>query len=223
MSNESALMKKSPWISIEGVDGAGKSSHVDGIVQFLTSQGFEVVSTREPGGTPLCERLREEILNTPMSLQTEILLAFASRAEHLDKVIIPALEQGKAVVCDRFTDSTFAYQGAGSGGVVSHIEQLEQIVHPNVNPDLTLLFDLPPEESLRRLNKTGKTPDKFESKGKEYFERVRNEYLSRAQQDPTRLKVISSLPSLLEVKQSVQQALEEFMVQWQQKPKFKGF
>lgn len=214
-------MKKAPWISIEGVDGAGKSSHVDGIIHFLKAQGFEVVSTREPGGTDLGERLRDEILNTPMSLQTEILLAFAVRAEHLEKVVVPALSEGKAVVCDRFTDSTYAYQGAGSGGVMSHIETLENMVHPNLNPDLTLLFDLPPEESLKRLGGTGKTPDKFESKGKDYFEKVRNEYLARAQKDPSRIKVVSSLPALPEVKKSVQEALEEFISSWHQKPRFK--
>lgn len=214
-------MKRSPWISVEGVDGAGKSSHVDDIVQFLKDQGFEVVSTREPGGTELGERLREEILNTDMSLQTEILLAFASRAEHLDKVIRPSLLQNKAVVCDRFTDSTYAYQGAGEGGDVNSIAMLEQMIHPDTKPDLTLVFDLPADISLKRLGGTNKTPDKFESKNEAYFNRVRNGYLARAQEDPARLKIVSSVPPLVEVKQSVRQVLEEFMLSWNPTSKFR--
>ena len=214
-------MKKAPWISIEGVDGAGKSSHVATIVDFLRSQGFEVVSTREPGGTPLGERLREEILNTNMNLQTEILLAFASRAEHLHQVIFPALAQGHAVVCDRFTDSTFAYQGCGADGNLDHIKMLEDMVHPQSNPDVTFLFDLPAEESLRRLSKTGKTPDKFESQNQDYFEKVRLGYLTRAKADPSRIKIISSLPSLEQVKENVTKELETFVALWQHPPKFK--
>lgn len=212
------MKKKAPWISIEGVDGAGKSSHVADIVKFLEDLGYEVVSTREPGGTPLGERLREEIINTPMSLQTEILLNFAVRSEHLNQVINPSLDSGKAVVSDRFTDSTYVYQGCGSGGSLQDIETLEAMVHPSQQPDLTLLFDLPPEESLKRLSGTGKDPDKFESQDATYFARVRDGYLQRAQNDPDRFRVVSSIPALVDVKANVRQELEDFLVRFQSRP-----
>lgn len=208
------MSRSAPWITVEGVDGAGKSSHIDAIVAHLRDAGFTATATREPGGTPLGERLRTEILNTPMAVTTEILLAFASRAEHLDKVIRPALNAGSAVVCDRFTDSTYAYQGAGQGGSLSEIEQLERLVHPGEQPDLTLVFDLPVEESLRRLDLTGKTPDKFESQGAEYFSRVRAGYHARQAADPNRIVLIDSTPALDEVKEHVAVAVQEFLARW---------
>lgn len=211
------MANKVPWISVEGVDGAGKSSHIKHIVKMLQDAGFEVTSTREPGGTDLGERLREEILNTPMALQTEVLLAFASRAEHLNKVIRPALSRGHAVVCDRFTDSTYAYQGAGQGYPLEQIKQLEQMVHPDEQPDLTLIFDLPVSESMRRLEGTGKTPDKFESQNHDYFERVRSGYHARAKASPARIRLIDSSPSLADVQASVKQTVQEFLEQWERR------
>lgn len=203
-----------PWITIEGVDGAGKSSHVPNIIRQLEERGFKVVATREPGGTPLCERLREEILNTPMSLETEVLLAFASRAEHLDKVIRPALESNTAVVCDRFTDSTYAYQGAGAGYPEEHITRLADQVQKGMKPDLTLIFDVPPEVSRQRLSGTGKDPDKFESQGLEYFASVRNAYLTIARKEPDRVRVIDSTRPLNEVATQVEAVVAEFLEQW---------
>ena len=211
-----------PWISVEGVDGAGKSSHISSIVSLLEEYGYEVVSSREPGGTPLGERLREEILNTPMALQTEVLLAFASRAEHLEQVLRPALAQGKAIVCDRFTDSTYAYQGQGHGYPLDHIQWLEQAVHGDVQPDLTLVFDLPVEESLRRLQGTGKEPDKFESQSKDYFERVRQGYRDRATADPDRVRLVDSSVSLAAVRQQVAAEVRAFLDGWSSAPSNKN-
>ena len=216
---EHSFMKnKTPWISVEGVDGAGKSSHIQPLVKLLEDFGFEVVSTREPGGTPLGERLREEILNTPMALQTEVLLAFASRAEHLAQVIRPALQDGHAIVCDRFTDSTYAYQGGGQGYPLDQIKQLEQSVHGDIQPDLTLVFDLPVEESFRRLQLTGKDPDKFESQSKEYFERVRQGYHARLAGEPQRVRLIDSSVSLEAVREQVLDVVGEFLKQWTATP-----
>lgn len=202
---------QAPFITIEGVDGAGKSSHIPTVVAALREAGFEVVQTNEPGGTELGLLLREQILNTAMDLQTEVLLAFASRRENLVQVIEPALASGKAVVCDRFTDSTFAYQGRAGGCPASFISYLENTVHPARQPDLTLLFDLPVEESKRRLGGTGKTPDKFEGQGHAYFERVRAGYLARQAADPGRFKIIDASPSIEEVARQVRQAVAGFL------------
>lgn len=203
-----------PWISIEGVDGAGKSSHIPVIVSCLEQAGFKVVSTREPGGTPLGERLRDEILNSPMSLETEVLLAFASRAEHLDKVIRPALASRQAIVCDRFTDSTYAYQGAGAGYPAEKIASLAQHIHADDNPNLTLIFDVPPEVSAKRLAGTGKNPDKFESQGLEYFATVRNRYLEIASNEPSRVRIIDSTRPIDEVSNQVKQVVDDFLHAW---------
>ena len=203
---------RAPFITIEGVDGAGKSSHLPTIVQTFRDAGFEVVETREPGGTPLGERLREEILTTPMALGTEVLLAFASRAEHLEQVIGPARALGSAVVCDRFTDSTYAYQGAGGGYPLDRLAVLEHAIVPiDQRPDLTLLFDLPVAESLRRLGGTGKVPDKFEGQGAEYFEKVRGGYMARVQADPDRFRVIDATPSIERVADQVRAAVAAYI------------
>lgn len=205
---------RAPFITIEGVDGAGKSSHIPTIVGALKAAGFEVVQTNEPGGTPLGIRLREEILNTEMDFQTEVLMAFASRRENLKKVIEPALSMGVAVVCDRFTDSTFAYQGAAGGCPLDVLDFLEKTVHPDVQPDLTFLFDLPVEESKRRLGGTGKTPDKFESQGLEYFDRVRAGYLARRDASPSRFVVIDASVTIEQVAEQVRARLADFLVVW---------
>lgn len=203
-----------PWISIEGVDGAGKSSHIPTIVKCLEDAGFRVASTREPGGTDLGERLREEILNTKMALATEVLLAFASRAEHLDKVILPALESGTAVVCDRFTDSTYAYQGAGQGFPIQDIDTLAAMIQKGQKPNLTLIFDVPPEVSAQRLAGTGKDPDKFESQDQDYFAAVRQRYLDIAASEPDRVKIIDSTKPLIEVSAQVRQVVNDFIKEW---------
>lgn len=205
------FIKRAPFVTVEGVDGAGKSSHIEAIVAALQGAGWTVVSTREPGGTPLGEDLRLLILNRPMSLDTEILLAFASRAQHLNDVIRPALEQGVAVVCDRFTDSTFAYQGGGRHGPLPVIQHLEQTIHADLQPDLTLLFDLPVEISLQRLAGTGKEPDKFESQSAQFFQDVRNAYHQRVHQAPDRFAVIDSSVPKVEVAQAVAQTMATFV------------
>lgn len=204
-------LSKPPFVTIEGVDGAGKSSHLNTVVRLLKEAGFEVASTREPGGTDLSERLREEILNTPMNTQTTVLLAFASRSENLEKIICPALKKGQAVVCDRFTDSTYAYQGAGDGHPIQEIEALEKSVQKGLQPDLTLVFDLPVEESMRRLLGTNKIPDKFESQPPAYFERVRNAYIERANKSNGRMILVDSSVPIDEVSKQVVAVMTDFL------------
>jgi dTMP kinase len=153
------------FISLEGVDGAGKSTHMPWLVDALATRGRRIVATREPGGTPLGEALRQLVLGRPMMHETEALLMFAARREHVAEVIAPALARGDWVVCDRYTDATYAYQGGGHGVAHAFIRALEQLVHADVNPDLTLLFDVPPEVSRARLSKAereGRALDKFE-------------------------------------------------------------
>jgi dTMP kinase len=213
-----ASPRKVPFITIEGVDGAGKSSHVATVAALLRSAGLDVIETREPGGAgvDLCERIREEILNTPKDLQTTVFLAFSSRTEHLDKVIRPALGAGQAVLCDRFTDSTYAYQGGGDGYPIDRIQTLEAMVHGDLQPDLTLLFDLPVAESMRRLTLTSKVPDLFESRPASFFERVRGVYLERAKD--TRFRIIDSMPSMEEVSAQVVSEVTRFLREWGYEP-----
>lgn len=209
---------RGPFITIEGVDGAGKSSHIPAIVAQLQAAGFTVVASREPGGTELGEWLREKILRTPKALPTDVLLAFASRAEHLVQVIRPGLEAGSAVVSDRFTDSTFAFQGAGQGFPRPHLEALEEMVHGDLQPDLTLLFDLPIEQAGQRLNLTGKDPDRFESQAAAFHERVREAYHERVRSDRGRFVVIDSSPSFEEVARQVRDAVAAFVTRWTARP-----
>lgn len=183
------------FVTLEGVDGAGKSTHVPWLAERLAVPGREVVVTREPGGTPLGEELRRLLLHTPMSHDSEALLMFASRREHLEQVIRPALARGAWVVCDRFTDATFAYQGGGHGVPTSAIAALETWIHGDRQPDLTFLFDLPVAVSRARLAKAqgdGRAPDRFEREADAYFERVRAAYLERAARDPARFRVIDA-------------------------------
>jgi len=198
------------FITIEGVDGAGKSTHVSKLVEQLRDMGYDVVHTREPGGTPLGEKLREIALNEPMSPITETMLMFSSRNELLEQVIRPALAKGKIVVCDRFTDSTWAYQGGGAGVPAEILSNLEHTTHADLQPGLTLLFDLPVKISLERLAMTGKTPDKFESKSPEYFENVRNTYLARARQD-TRFSIIDSSKTIEAIAGQVDEKLAKHL------------
>jgi len=183
--------EKGFFLTLEGVDGAGKSTHVQWAVDYLLSQGVKVVSTREPGGTALGERLRDLLLHQPMDLETETLLMFAARAEHLKTVILPALAQGAWVVCDRFTDATYAYQGGGRALGEQRIASLEQWTHPNLQPRRTWIFDVPLELARERLNRT-REQDRFEQEADGFFERTRAVYLDRAKRFPDRIKIIDS-------------------------------
>lgn len=191
------------FITLEGMDGAGKSTHISNIIQILQAHGHEVISTREPGGTALGEKLRELLLHESMHPETETLLMFAARREHIDQVISPALARGAYVLSDRFTDATYAYQCGAKDVAVSKIQLLERWVQADMQPDITLLFDVPVEVSLSRLA-TARTPDKFELENAEFFTRIRHAYLQRAIENPTRFRVIDANKPLEEVKKSVE-------------------
>jgi dTMP kinase len=178
------------FITLEGLDGAGKSTHLTRLVELLQQRGKTVVQTREPGGTPLGEKLREILLSEPMHLETEALLMFAARREHLAQVIVPALERGDWVVCDRFTDASFAYQGGGRGLSLGKLNSLEAWVQNGLNPDLTLLFDVSTDVALGRVKNMGRELDRFEQEKLDFFERVRAAYLQRARAAPERIRVI---------------------------------
>ncbi len=183
------------FISLEGVDGAGKSTHVATLADAIRQQGHRVVTTREPGGTPLGEQLRGLLLHTPMTHETEALLMFAARREHVEQVIRPALARGDWVLCDRFSDATYAYQGGGHGVPAARIAELERFVHDDCRPDLTLLFDVPPAVSRERLERAvgdGRELDKFEREHDDFFVRVRDAYLARAAADPARFRIVDS-------------------------------
>jgi dTMP kinase len=181
------------FISFEGVDGAGKSTQLEWVRDFLSEHDIAVTVTREPGGTPLGEKLREILLNDNdgMHPETEALLMFAARREHLEQVIAPALARGETVLCDRFSDASFAYQGGGSGVDRAKLEVLESWVHPEIQPDLTLYFDLPIEVARQRVSSL-RHPDRFEREGDAYFDRVRAAYLARAKAYPERIRVIDA-------------------------------
>lgn len=184
------------FITFEGVDGAGKSTHVEWFANELRSAGHSVVVTREPGGSPLGEKLRELVLHEPMDAVTETLLVFTARDDHLKKRIQPALDAGTWVVCDRFTDATVAYQGGGKGVAPGLIEAMRKIVHPDLQPDCTLIFDCAFEVSQERMQRSGRALDRFEREGRAFFERVRAAYLAVAKADPGRVRVIDSTHSL---------------------------
>lgn len=182
------------FITFEGIDGAGKSSHIDATAVWLRERGHQVTVTREPGGTPLAETLREMVLHRPMDALTESLLVFAARRDHLVTVIEPALAAGGVVLCDRFTDATFAYQGAGRGFAPDVLAQLEQWVQQGRQPDLTCWFDLPPGVAAQR-RAAARAPDRFESEDLAFFERVRSGYDARARAHPARFaRLNASLP-----------------------------
>jgi len=197
------------FITLEGIDGAGKSSHVSWISEFLQSQGKEVVSTREPGGTPLSEKLREMLLSDAMDLETETLLMFAARREHLSQVIKPALARGAWVVCDRFTDASFAYQGGGRGLDKSRLTQLEQWIHGDCQPRLTLLFDVPCEVARQRIALANRHLDRFEQEQAQFHDRVRHAYLDRAAAHPERFRVIDGTRTLEEIRVQLEQILTQ--------------
>lgn len=194
------------FITLEGMDGAGKSTHIPTILALLAASGREVVSTREPGGTPLGEALRELLLHQDMHVETESLLMFAARAEHLQQVILPALARGAIVLSDRFTDASYAYQCGARGLPLAKMQALETWVQGDLQPDVTLLFDVPVEVSLQRLA-GARTPDKFEAQGIEFFAKLRAQYLTRAAQYPQRFRIIDADRSLEEVKKSVEEII----------------
>lgn len=180
------------FITFEGIDGAGKSSQIAAAVDLLEARGITVVRTREPGGTLLGERLRELLLHEAMHVETEAMLMFAARREHLAACIEPALSAGKWVVCDRFSDASFAYQVGGRGLAEEKFAVLEHWVHPGLQPDLTLLFDLPPAVAAARIRASGAAPDRFEREQGAFFRRVREAYLQRARQAPERMRIIDA-------------------------------
>lgn len=200
---------KSRFITFEGIDGAGKSSQIAAAVALIQSRGIPVVQTREPGGTPLGEKLRALLLHEPMHLETEALLMFAARREHLAARIEPALSSGAWVVSDRFTDATYAYQVGGRGLDEKRFAVLEKWVHPHLQPDLTLIFDLDPQVAASRLAGTGNAPDRFEREQADFFERVRNAYLRRAASDPARVKVIDADQRPEEIRKELEQIILE--------------
>ncbi|HET6593017.1 MAG TPA: dTMP kinase [Xanthomonadales bacterium] len=194
-------MNKGTFITIEGGEGAGKTTLMDRMADWLAACGRRVVRTREPGGTDLAEKLREILLdrgNAGLAGQAELLLMFASRAQHLHEVIRPALQRGDTVLCDRFTDATWAYQGGGRGLPTEDIAALERLVHGDLQPDLTLLLDLPVEQGLRRASTRGEA-DRFEEESGAFFERVRQAYLQRAHSAPARFAIIDASGGVDEV------------------------
>jgi dTMP kinase len=197
------------FITFEGIDGAGKSTQINVVANALRARGIELVITREPGGTPLAETLRTLVLNEPMGPATETLLLFAARSDHLERVLRPALAAGQWVLCDRFTDATYAYQAGGRGMSTERIAALEQWVHPDLQPDLTLLFDVPPEIAAQRLA-TARTADRFESEQIEFFGAVRRRYLERAAAYPNRFTVVDSTAS----PELIRGQLTELMARW---------
>lgn len=180
------------FVTFEGIDGAGKSSHVEWFAERLRERGRRVLVTREPGGTELAESVRDWVLSRPMSMRVEALLVFAARQDHLDRLIRPALATGTWVVCDRFTDSTVAYQGGGRGMPLEDIATLERWVHPDLQPDRTYLFDLDPETAARRRQGV-RQADRFESEEVAFFQRVRDAYLARAAEAPDRFMRLDAL------------------------------
>ena len=200
------------FITLEGVDGAGKSTHLDWIAAQLDAAGKKVVVTREPGGTPLGEELRKLLLAQPMHLETETLLMFAARREHLEKVVLPALAAGTWVLSDRFTDATFAYQGGGRGLDLGRIEILESWVHQGLQPDLTLVFDLSVDEAKRRRMAATAAPDRFEQEDLDFFTRVRSVYLARAARYPQRIRVIDASQSISVIRKELE---ELFVTIWE--------
>ncbi len=201
------------FITLEGPEGAGKSTNREYLAERLRAQGVDVLLSREPGGTPLAERIRELLLtpsDEPMAADTELLLVFAARAQHLAEVILPALARGAVVLCDRFTDATYAYQGGGRGLSEARIAVLENFVQGRLRPDLTLIFDLPVEVGLARAAARGRL-DRFEQEGRDFFESVRQAYLRRSAAEPERYRVVDAAQPLAEVQQALDALLPEIL------------
>ena len=205
-------MQQGLVITLEGVEGAGKSTLMAYAAEYFFGKGRDVIQTREPGGTKTGEQIRSILLdseNTGVTDNTELLLMFAARMQHIDEIINPAIESGKIVICDRFTDASYAYQGAGRGLNVTRIEVLEEWVQQSLKPDLTLLFDLDVETGLRRASKRSEA-DRFEQEEISFFERIRECYLERAKKEPERFRLVDASQSFENVKQQIQTILEEY-------------
>jgi len=202
-------MTRGRFVTLEGVDGAGKSTHVTWSAERLRAPGRRVLVTREPGGTPLAERLRELVLAEPMGPIAETMLMFVARADHVLREIEPALAAGTWVLCDRFTDATFAYQGGGKGVSAELIAHLAQVSHGGLMPDRTLVFDCPYEVSRARMSQASRSPDRFEREDRQFFERVRQAYLGLAHSDPERIRVIDAVGSVDSVKKAVEEAISD--------------
>jgi dTMP kinase len=206
-------MKKGLFITLEGIEGAGKSTVVDFIGDFLTKEGHDVIKTREPGGTVIGEQIREILLkneNYTLTYDTELLLVFSARAQHIQEVILPALSSGKIILCDRFTDASYAYQGGGRGIDASRINLLEKWVQGDLRPNLTLLFDLDVSIGMQRTKKRSDA-DRFEREEIIFFEKIRNTYLERAKKEPQRFRIINSASSLENVKEQIVSILKDFL------------
>ncbi|MBC3915895.1 dTMP kinase [Undibacterium sp. CY18W] len=202
------------FLTFEGIDGAGKSTHIAYVAEYLQEKlqkrGIKVICSREPGGTPLGETLRALLLQHKMHLETEALLMFAVRREHLAQLIQPALERGDWVISDRFTDATFAYQGGGRKLPLDKLNALEQWVHPDLQPDLTLLFDVPLEVARARLDAT-RDLDKFEQEKADFFAATRQEYLRRAAEFPQRFRIIDSTQSIADIRLQLDKLMDELL------------
>jgi dTMP kinase len=202
-------MNRGKFITLEGSEGAGKSTSLAYIQSYLAGQGVAVIGTREPGGTGIGEQLRNILLQgrgQGMASDTELLLMFAARAEHLDKLIRPALAAGQWVLCDRFTDATYAYQGGGRGIADARIRVLENWTQGDLRPDVTLLFDIPTAQGLQRAGRRS-TPDRFEQEDQDFFERVRRRYLARAAEDPGRIHLINAAVDIAGVQAQLRDVL----------------
>ena len=206
-------MARGRFITFEGIDGAGKSTHIATVQALLQARGIDALLTREPGGTPAGEALRELVLRVPMSMRTETLVMFAARAEHVERLIVPALQAGRWVLCDRFTDATYAYQCGGRGLPEAQVAALEAWVHPDLQPDLTLLFDIDPAIAAARLARA-RAADRFESEPAAFFGRVRAAYLARAGLHAARVAVIAADGSSAQLQQRVREALEAAIERW---------
>jgi dTMP kinase len=204
-----ATLQRGRLITLEGIDGAGKSTHLPWVKEWLERDGRHVWATREPGGTPFGERLRELLLHETMSHLGEALLMFAARREHCEREIWPRLERGTWIVCDRFTDATYAYQGGGHALGLETIGTLERVVLGDFRPDLTLVFDVPVAVARERLAK-GRTLDKFEREESEFFTRVREVYLARARAEPARMRVVDTTRPRAEVRSDLETILAGF-------------
>jgi dTMP kinase len=204
-------MTRGRFITLEGIDGAGKSTHVAWITERIAASGHEVITTREPGGTPLSEQLREILLRKGMHADTEVLLMFAARAEHVRTVIVPALTAGKWVLSDRFTDATYAYQCGGRGIDVARIAQLEAWVHGDLQPDATFLFDAPLDLARARVAQGTPDPDKFEREQAAFFARVRDAYLARATASNGRIRIIDSSQPIANIRDALAAQLADLL------------
>ncbi len=203
------MTSRGKFITLEGIDGAGKSSHLDFLCSLVNSHGHSHVLTREPGGTPAGEEIRRLVLHATMNAKTEALLMFAGRAEHVSSVIEPALAAGTWVVCDRFSDATFAYQCGGRGLPRDFVVGLERIVHPGLQPDATFLFDVDPAIAYERQRTRSVSPDRFESERVDFFRRVREAYLERAREHSRRFHVIDASGDLKQVRDRIEVAFAQ--------------